>query len=159
MLGQGEVLFVFSPSFSRPPACAPQVVYSVGNKSDVYVQYAERQVLRHTHEKTARRPAAVTMHVCAHRGLALSRRASRVQLPIFNASGALYPSIYLPSQPSTHYYPWMNSSYYKAFVSTIILGSRILGHADLFAFDPDMTRCPSTHCVLQLGGEGIQTLF
>ena len=99
------------------------------------------------------------MHVCAHRGLALSRRASRVQLPIFNASGALYPSIYLPSQPSTHYYPWMNSSYYKAFVSTIILGSRILGHADLFAFDPDMTRCPSTHCVLQLGGEGIQTLF
>ena len=39
---------------------------------------------------------------------------------IYFRPGALYPSIYLPSGTNGKVYPWMDSAYYKKFVTTIV---------------------------------------
>lgn len=42
------------------------------------------------------------------------------QLPIFRESGALYPSIYLPSGSHGKVYPWMTTEYYRRWVTTTV---------------------------------------
>ena len=49
------------------------------------------------------------------------------QMPIFQESSALYPSIYLPS--GAQVYPWMDTVYYRQWVTSIVQQTVLLSKA------------------------------
>ena len=48
------------------------------------------------------------------------------QLPIFAESGALFPSIYLPSGTHGKVFPWQDSAYYQTYVRSIVQQTALL---------------------------------
>ena len=53
---------------------------------------------------------------------------AEAQRPIFEAAGALYPSIYLPLDPRGEF-PWMDAAYYRRYVRTMVEQSVLLSKA------------------------------